>query len=371
MRRQCQSPSRSRSRMALASRSRYAACPPTHLLPTPASNPIPISYTSLNLPAASGRRRLFIMATISASISTSAKRARHPQGPLTPVFHRMTHPSHLHRHRPAMIQGRIRPAHPCLALAPLGSPRLGPRRALVVSRNLVCFVPDARQKQALAVLSHCSGIPSRHSRLRGRASRCVASHRTPNPNNDRALGPRHAYVVPSASTGQTRLSHGRTQANSHTHTDVDSRGHLPIISSRLTLSRRSDILSSPSGCTVPRSVWAFSPPTNYDLFVNLPLQLSYCNKAGNQYPPNHPNASTLCLSLHPIRFLSSCPHTAPIASPLLAAAAARAPVVRHPNRRIKSSGWGTAPPATGVQSLKLPSKIPSLHPLSFPVLLVA
>lgn len=75
-------------------------------------------YTSLNLPAASGRRRLFIMATISASTSTSAKRARHPQGP-HPVFHLMTHPSHLHRHRPAMIQGRIPPAHPCHALAPL------------------------------------------------------------------------------------------------------------------------------------------------------------------------------------------------------------------------------------------------------------
>lgn len=77
---------------------------------------------------------------------------------------------------------------PMSRLSALGRPRLGPRRALVVSRNLVCFVPDARQKQALAVLSHCSGIPSRHSRLGGRASRCVASHRTPNPNNDRAWG---------------------------------------------------------------------------------------------------------------------------------------------------------------------------------------
>lgn len=76
---------------------------------------------------------------------------------------------------------------PMSRLSALGSPRLGPRRALVVSRNLICFVPDARQKQALAVLSHCSGIPSRHSRLRGRVSRCVASHRTPNPN-DRAWG---------------------------------------------------------------------------------------------------------------------------------------------------------------------------------------
>lgn len=155
-----------------------------------------------------------------------------------------------------------------------------------MSRNLVCFVPDARQKQALAFLSHypgSSGILSRHSRLRGRASRCVASHGTPNPNDDRAWGrDTHKDVVRSTkcvdwsdkpltrthTSKQLAVSQSGSLAHAHRRQLTGSSPHHLISPHLISPDRPSQFAERMYRAQIGLGFFA----TDYDLFVNLPLQ---------------------------------------------------------------------------------------------------
>ncbi|KAH6997985.1 hypothetical protein BKA56DRAFT_13664 [Ilyonectria sp. MPI-CAGE-AT-0026] len=155
---------------------------------------------------------------------------------------------------------------PMSRLSALGRPRLGRRRALVVSRNLVCFVPDARQKDSLSSFATARACVT----VRGQPSHAK-------PKQRQSLGPRHAYVVPSALTGQTRLSHAHTQASNsqsrslaHAHRRqlTGSSPHHLISPHLISPDRPSQFAERMYRAQIGLDFFA----TDYDLFVNLPLQ---------------------------------------------------------------------------------------------------
>ncbi|KAH8737170.1 hypothetical protein BGZ61DRAFT_511832 [Ilyonectria robusta] len=242
--------------------SREKAISPLDLRPTRSGGSIAISIAIVII-----RKLVLNAASVSLSLSVKNGPCKQIEGASS------TGPSHprvpsndpsIPSPSPSPSPGDDPGSHPSSApmsrLSALGRPRLGSRRALVVSRNLVvCFVPDARQKQALAVLSRCSGssgIPSRHSRLRGRASRtkCVDWSDTP--------------LTRTHTSKQLAVSQSRSLAHAHRRQLTGSSPHHLISPHLISPDRPSQFAERMYRAQIGLDFFA----TDYDLFVNLPLQ---------------------------------------------------------------------------------------------------